>query len=611
MLFEKSDERAATILYETVAVKEVKLLNRDKVDLALPLLDLIILGPKLSDKVSFFDLVAKVGVPAPLDDGKSKAQKIADWKDLFSPTIDSGDWVVSNAVFEYWKKLGEKRTLVEEKNTAFGICCGSKPALEPRVDSRGITLNYKSRLDYQHIIQMLSRIRANNNTGDFIGEKFWGRDKTGKMGKDFGLIVFLADGMIESGARLGGRYYPIGEVNKAIAAGMASDNYVLLKFFAENLNRTLAFFKWKNAAQAPAIELVPFDNKELSITVFATVAHELAHFFNLNDEYAVRGKKDAPKFHYLPKIYNLQHHDDLLLNDKISGDKVKWRWPRISKAGILALDPAVDQPVAGQVTVTLKAGHTKAFKKDQEIHLRQKNILQFTLDKLISPKLRIVQVDGDKLILAPLATAAFAWADFKQGSLAVLLTKASTRTEDNPTQDEYAELMSSMIRKRINDSNRTLTKEPCEENFDDIQKPVNIPGVLSDPSDRSKVVGLYAGGSEYSCKIYHPTGQCLMRSHTSPELTKKTTRVFDVFITESVFTPKIFPFCHVCRYSLVDQIDPTKHAEIDTLYGKDYPDTSLYSRNKVLFWVIVIAILAGGIGYGLYRSKDEKEPGEP
>jgi hypothetical protein len=33
----------------------------------------------------------------------------------------------------------------------------------------------------------------------------------------------------------------------------------------------------------------------------------------------------------------------------------------------------------------------------------------------------------------------------------------------------------------------------------------------------------------------------------------------------------IYPFCHVCRYFLVDRIDPTKHPAIEKDYTKNYP----------------------------------------
>jgi hypothetical protein len=33
-----------------------------------------------------------------------------------------------------------------------------------------------------------------------------------------------------------------------------------------------------------------------------------------------------------------------------------------------------------------------------------------------------------------------------------------------------------------------------------------------------------------------------------------------------------FQFCAVCRYVLVDRIDPSQHGALDVEYGKQYPD---------------------------------------
>ena len=65
---------------------------------------------------------------------------------------------------------------------------------------------------------------------------------------------------------------------------------------------------------------------------------------------------------------------------------------------------------------------------------------------------------------------------------------------------------------------------------------------------RSWIVGAFEGGSNYTCDIYHPSGECVMLDSS-----------------------KAKQFCHVCRYAMVDQIDPLKHGAIDRDYDKQYP----------------------------------------
>jgi hypothetical protein len=601
MFYQPSPEKGGTILYETSAFNQVELVNKEKVDLALPLSELAEFGPKLSNNITFHQFIARIGLPVPADQNKSKSNKVDEWKQLFGADIGSGDWSISDAVFDYWKKLGKKRTLVEERNTAFGLACGSKPALDPRRISTTVTFS-NARLDYQHINLMLTRLRENSATGNLIGERFWGRDKSGKLGKDFGLLIFLVNGLLESGVRMGQMYYPQGEVNQGIMIGLTNDNLLNLKFLNKDLDKTYPYFKWKDSSNLPAIVLDPFENVGVSITSHSVASHELGHFFNLRDEYASSLDSKAPVDKRIDGIYNLQHRDSLLVNGKISGDKVKWRWPRIRKAAVLNTDPVAS---AGKITITVKPGQAAQFKQGEEVHFRKKNVLLQPIDQLTSSKLKIESINKDIVVLQPIQDAAFTGTGFEKGSLLVLLAKASTDSNDNPTHDEYAELMSSLVRKKINDTHKGQTKEPCETNLKEEQQPTNIPDDLADPDNNAHIVGLYIGGDEYSCDIYHPTGECTMRVHRGLNASAHK----NLFTNQKDFTfsNKLLPFCPVCRYGLVDQINPSQHALIDNLYAGDYPDTTFFSRNTG-------KIILGGLGligliiYGLHcLSEDNKQ----
>ena len=65
------------------------------------------------------------------------------------------------------------------------------------------------------------------------------------------------------------------------------------------------------------------------------------------------------------------------------------------------------------------------------------------------------------------------------------------------------------------------------------------------------IVGLWDGGKTFHCGVYHPTGFCMMRAR------------FD--------GSEVNGFCPVCRYFMVDLIDPTKHGKIDDEYAEYYP----------------------------------------
>jgi hypothetical protein len=74
------------------------------------------------------------------------------------------------------------------------------------------------------------------------------------------------------------------------------------------------------------------------------------------------------------------------------------------------------------------------------------------------------------------------------------------------------------------------------------------------PKESAWITGLWERGRGYDCEIYHPTGACLM----------------NVF-TYDVAGVKSFQFCWVCRYALVDAIDPTKHGDVDRAIAYRYP----------------------------------------
>ena len=71
------------------------------------------------------------------------------------------------------------------------------------------------------------------------------------------------------------------------------------------------------------------------------------------------------------------------------------------------------------------------------------------------------------------------------------------------------------------------------------------------------IVGLYDNGHGYDCGVYRPTGICQMRSHN--------------YKSGFLGIERAHPFCPVCRYVMVDHIDPSKHGDIDRDYGPRYP----------------------------------------
>lgn len=73
-------------------------------------------------------------------------------------------------------------------------------------------------------------------------------------------------------------------------------------------------------------------------------------------------------------------------------------------------------------------------------------------------------------------------------------------------------------------------------------------------SNKNQIIGLYAGGAQYHSKVYHPSNQCLMNH----------------FVQDG----KYVELCAVCRYTLINYINPLAFKEFDDDYMKRkiYPE---------------------------------------
>lgn len=160
--------------------------------------------------------------------------------------------------------------------------------------------------------------------------------------------------------------------------------------------------------------------------------------------------------------------------------------------------------------------------------------------------------------------------------------KLTTSPGDNTTPqdfyrtpaDKYAELLNYSFRQSINANKRSMTADVTTGEFDETdlsnsgnrQNP-EIKNLLVDATNSSSdsvyskiptssvpvtnhrnVISIYDGGDEYFYGIYHPTGYCHMRNNVDASS----------------------GFCQVCRYVLVDRIDPSKHNVGVENYSQNY-----------------------------------------
>jgi hypothetical protein len=138
--------------------------------------------------------------------------------------------------------------------------------------------------------------------------------------------------------------------------------------------------------------------------------------------------------------------------------------------------------------------------------------------------------------------------------------------------DHYAELMAQFIRSHISTTGGPLNapaSTPARQcpiqvppAHVEAQQATNLPPAANFPGGRlpaiaSRIIGAYEGGAGLSCGVFHPAGSCIMRA---PLATK----------TERGVTHEdpgaVHGFCHVCRYLIVDSVDPRRHFFINSFY---------------------------------------------
>jgi hypothetical protein len=131
-------------------------------------------------------------------------------------------------------------------------------------------------------------------------------------------------------------------------------------------------------------------------------------------------------------------------------------------------------------------------------------------------------------------------------------------------------------RQPINAPANPAPARPCNTQKADgnYQPGTNLPAGLTMKAGQAKgwIVGAYEGGMRYPCGVYHATGACMMRNNvgdpSSFSITMDLTGATPV--TDVVYN-KAYTFCPVCRYILVDLLDPTQHGQVDKWLAGRYP----------------------------------------
>jgi hypothetical protein len=502
-------------------------------------------------------LIYAVGLPLPADRTATLQSKLIAWFFQYGPSVSTH---VDSTVFLAWQNLHDHR-LANEVDSAFGVGVGGRPQMHTPLVHRSAGFNER-RVTAAHLEALLRNVRCQTATAAPMIGSIWADPKgtapppddpslpTGlKRGKDRGLMVFVLGGARFSGARY----------DHAIFVGVVDNVEVVLTPAA---NRQID-------PQPHPFPATP------SLESVARVAHEVAHSFNLRDEYGDAGKAMAmpdERALELGLIANVQPAKDLAtsatdprLHPARLAD-IKWLWPRISVAGVLVAKPA--PAGANTFVIPLKKGHAAGFRRNDVVELRGQGLLPRPHE---SGRLTVTaQPDfaKDEVRVRPVPPNSITPGAWPPGSLLVRNVRGPAAPADPLGPDLL--LVAPVILDHLGQSRIPLNRRPappgkpapvCVRDDRSVQtssKVVQVPGkpaaTLKRPAHGHQIVGLYDGGHEHYCGAYHPSGRCLMRA-----------------LVTGGTSPVVYPFCWVCSYFLVDRFDPVEHAVIERAFGREYP----------------------------------------
>jgi hypothetical protein len=315
--------------------------------------------------------------------------------------------------------------------------------------------------------------------------------------------------------------------------------------------------------------------KSIDSITWHTFAHELAHTLHVGDEYTGAFGTFADPEASLNRWGNLTTAGTAIGADgKVRVDQIKWNWHRIRKASVLTR--AVKDMGGGVVHVYVGPARALQFsarnsatqRPGDKVRLRRRKkhtvLGRPPVTVTSSVEFEVMEIHDTNiddptdrrsmtLVLKPDGPVDIS--PFDEGSLVYIPVPApeNIRSVDRP----YLTLVPPAAERIMREIGGPMNGKDCDPDM----LPVDVP-VKKDPAGTTPdnilthLVGVYFGGDRHVCGILHPVGGCLMRtSESSPEGTPIG----------------VSAFCPVCRYVLVDYVDPEQHWANDLDYNSWFP----------------------------------------
>jgi len=358
-----------------------------------------------------------------------------------------------------------------------------------------------------------------------VGEQ-WVPDPTGAVFKrSRGLIALIANDAMDGGANL----------NQLTTTTTTLNNL------------TIVGFEYAGAGTEKIMRRTPPDTIDDSVDeIINTVAHEFGHSFHLDDEYEefVGDKPDDPGEYDNRCVLN-EIHVDPQNGRQIDPGKVKWfDLPRIELADVLLRDSEDD---GGNMLVTIDKRFiprwVEAQKQNKKAYLRKIEIAPDgqQLPFPVGDSHYLVNLDIEKVNVAD-STILLGGGEMPPSPIPVFPAGSLLFVAKKDSSDNLVFVVEKKVIDALNASHLPLNKDTDTQHLNtDPDDPVDIPN-FKPPCKSYKLVGLYEGAGRWTGMVYRPAGACKMRRSDEGE------------------------FCHVCKYLIVNRVDPSNHALMDKKY---------------------------------------------
>lgn len=525
--------------------------------------------------ISLSKLISIVGLPSWSDSTAILADKVKEWRILAGVLDEAGTTIIGPSkakfrvkidtdvdylglpeinqfVFLAWRNLS-KIFCFTPMNTAFGV--------SNHILQKGLGDDISSRFDNPTNKIELNKFLRNTTcsnpklglTNFPIGTDFFKED--GKGSKNQNNFIIISKYFTSNLGAVTHKYSVLGNIgfNRFSPINYTSMELIRGKIYKEGSS---------GKRYKPSYGSLP---KQLGFKELSTAIHEICHNY-LDDEYG----NDEKYENINPTSDNLKLNLDskfLQVSSTFDYNKARWLWPRIKAIAIceelthfIPAGSSTPTPFLFRFKTKQYNPKVNIFKKGDKVLLRPKELfgtisyIEFTIDEISSTSYPTIEIILERFdYFEP---------NGYEGYLLILPIP------------EVGGGYQKLIHKTVLNEGKILsldgignkTQMPNEDVVKKLAKP---------PLHIVNLVGLYQGGHEhYNEAIYHPTGYCIMRN-TEPLLGVETFSVDKIKDIEEIrkkYNSKNTSsyLCHVCRYIIVDAIDPLQHPEIDKLF--EYPN---------------------------------------